>query len=105
MALAGAAGSPLFAHITIQLALFWPGSSGTNPAGQRTGRAPGGLWPRGPSSYPRNRTMVMDDAPNSSEAAGLPVQGPHRLPAGMADHASPFVPLRLVLKPGGASVE
>jgi predicted component of type VI protein secretion system len=49
--------------------------------------------------------MVMDDAPHPAEAAGLPVQGPHRPPAGKADHNSAFIPLRLVLKPGGAYVE
>jgi hypothetical protein len=50
-------------------------------------------------------TTVTDDAPNPAEAAGLPVQGPHRPLAGKADHTSALIPPRLVLKPGGAYVE
>jgi pSer/pThr/pTyr-binding forkhead associated (FHA) protein len=39
----------------------------------------------------------MDDPRNPSEASGLPVQGPH--------WGAPLVPLRLVLRPGGAVVD
>jgi pSer/pThr/pTyr-binding forkhead associated (FHA) protein len=48
----------------------------------------------------------MDENSKPAEAAGLPLQGPHWHRSGPATELPPaFVPLRLVLQPGGQTVE
>jgi pSer/pThr/pTyr-binding forkhead associated (FHA) protein len=47
----------------------------------------------------------MDDSPKPGEAAGRPLQGPHVPGPDRAATAARFVPLRLVLKPGGTALE
>jgi hypothetical protein len=47
----------------------------------------------------------MDEKNKPAEAAGLPLQGPHWHRSGPAELPPAFVPLRLVLQPGGQMVE
>jgi pSer/pThr/pTyr-binding forkhead associated (FHA) protein len=47
----------------------------------------------------------MDDCPKPGEAAGHPLQGPHGPTPDRAPQTARFVPLRLVLNPGGTALE
>jgi hypothetical protein len=45
--------------------------------------------------------MVMDDPKENPEMAGLPLQGPHWQNHPKTEGTTPFLPLRLILFPGG----